>query len=98
MQGLSRQYVLNKYIPGEGRIEMNVTAKRQDDYSIDSVYFSMQRGNVVIKEDITFYILASRVYGHEYIDDWIGELLPAAMAADTFMEDADVFYEVKNQK
>ena len=93
METIRKQYVLNKYLPDNGgRLEINVTAGSPEDYEIDSVYFSVQKGAVVIKEEITFFMLATRLCGSD-IDEWIAGLLPMEMGADTFMEDADKAYE-----
>ena len=97
---MTKQYVLNKYLPANaGRIEINVTAKTAADYEIDAVWFSVENGNTVIKEDITFYMLAMRICGparYDDIDAWIAELLPREIAEDTFLEDADRAYEVSS--
>ena len=89
-----KQYVLNKYLPAKGgRIEMTVIAKNADDYSIDNVCFLTLHKGVELIEDISLFTLALRVYGYEFIDTWIDELLPAQLRADTFLEDADKAYE-----
>ena len=93
-----RPYVLNKYLPGNGgRIEINLTAITTDEYEIDNVFFIAQHGHVVITEDITCYMLATRLCLNDDIDTWISELLPEAMAADGFMEQADAAYAAKFQ-
>ncbi len=86
--------MLHKYLPdNNGRLEINVTVRSIDDYEIDSVCFCLQRGHIIITEELTFYILASRDCGDTSIDEWITDQLPAAMGTDTFMDDADRAYE-----
>ena len=89
-----RSYVLCKYLPARsGCIEMGVTASSVDDYDINSVFFSVQHGHVVIREEVTYYMLAARLCLNDDIDGWVAELLPAALAADNFLERADMAYE-----
>jgi hypothetical protein len=92
---ITKPYVLNKYLPAHaGRIEINVTAKSKDDYDITNVYFIAEKGPVQVKEEITFFMLSMRLCGNDCVDEWIAELLPAAIKADTFLDDADKAYEV----
>jgi hypothetical protein len=92
-----RKIVLHKYLSLNERVEIIVTVKNIEDYEIDSIFFSLETDSLIIKEDITFFTLATRCLHNHYIDEWIADLLPAALAADPFLEHADVAYEEQQQ-